>query len=381
MILARSSLVKLYALTRGPEEARWSLFCRPAAPSREQCAIAPPAGSLRPSEGPQLRRVPRSARGGASAAAVVAAVLALAGAAAGQQSPSAEALVVRGIDLYEHREMREGTRLLERAVSLRPDWTTGRMALAAAHLRGDRFELALAEYEALVGSEMVRALAAGDARAADLPAPVDVEAVLGAAVAYERAGRLREADRLYRCAADLWGPASRESARAYFLLAEMLDRGPVPWGDPGAERAKAMALAPGVAGSDLLPPLPDPSAVPELQPYTWPVAPAERDSLVPVPDVLPVLAEWPAPETKAVSEFRGTVTVEALVSADGRVSEAAVTAPASVSQELKDAVTAAVSSARFDPATAGGVATEAWIAVEIPSAAVSDPPEPGSPAP
>ncbi len=219
--------------------------------------------------------------------------------------------------------MREGTRELERAVALRPDWTTARRRWPPPSCGAAGSSSRSPSTRRWSARSIVRGLAAGDARSRR-----PRRAGRRGGRARRRRGALSARAGCARRTACTDAPRTcgdrrRGSPRGpTILLAEMLDRGPVPWGDPGAERAKALALDPGVAGSDLLPPFPDPRVVPELQPYTWPVATAERDSLAPVPDVLPVLAEWPTPETRAVSEFQGTVTVEALVARDGRVSEA-----------------------------------------------------------
>jgi TonB family protein len=389
MTRSHAQRVKPYTLTTVSKNAPGSAIRWLAVPSRKCPAIGPQNGFLRPSGRPAARLAASGARGWAVAAALVAALVSWPGQAAGQApapegradsvaivgapgappAPSAAALVVRGIEHYEHRKMIEGVQELERAVALRPDWATARSALAAALLRGGLFDRARAEFEALLGVDAAHGLASGTLKARDLAAPVDADAVLGLAVVHRQMGKLREADRLYRCAADLWGPSSKESARAYYLLSEMLSEERVPWGDPEAEKAKALALDPDVAGSGLLPSFADPTTDPELEPYTWPVAAARRDSLVPA-GALPLLAEWPTPQLVAASEFQGTVTVEALVTRDGRVTEAAVTAPAGIAQELKDAAVKAVSSALFEPATVGGVAAEAWITIAVPARAL-----------
>lgn len=399
MTLPLPRCVKLHRLTESQENALWNIIRRPATHPRKRRTIGPQKGFPGPSGGPETHLAAPGMRCGVVAAAFLAAALAWPGLAAAQApapggeadsagiagardappAPSAAALVARGIGHYQNRAMNEGLRELERAVGLRPGWTTARSALAAALLKSGRFDRALAEYETLLGADTARGLASGALEAGDLAAPVDVDAVLGLAVAHGQLGKLREADRLYRCAADLWGPSSKESARAYYLLSEMLSEERVPWGDPEAESAKALALERDVDGPGLLPSFVDPKTDPELEPYTWPVAAVQRDSILPVPDTPPMLAEWLTPEIKAASEFQGTVTIEALVTRGGRASEAVVVAPAGISQELNDAAVRAVSSARFEPATVGGVAAEARIALEIPATAFSEAPEPQSP--
>jgi TonB family protein len=390
MTLRLPNCVKLDRLTRSRKSALWGAVPRSAAPSSRRLTIGPQTTFLGPSGGPQTRPAPTGTRRGAVAAAFLAAALALPGAAPGQTpssearadsagiaeapgappSPSAAALVARGIGHYEQRAMREGVRELERAVALRPGWTTAQMALSTALLRGGSFDRALAGFEELLGVDTARGLASGALEAGDLAVPADADAVLGLAVAKHQLGKLREADRLYRCAADLWGPSSRESARAYYLLSEMLGETRVPWGDPDGERAKALALDPSVADSDVLPAFVDPTVDPELEPYTWSVAIARRDSLLPVPDSPPALAEWRTQEIGAASEFQGTVTVEALVTRNGSVAEATVTGPAGIAQDLADAAVQAVGAARFEPAVVSGVAAEAWIVISIPARAL-----------
>lgn len=299
---------------------------------------------------------------------------------AGAADPSAAALVVRGVQDYRARAMRSGTEQLERAVALRPGWSTARASLATALFRNGAAGSAVEQFEALIGVGTARDLASGALQSAALQGPVDPNHVLGLAMSLQQLGRTREAERLYRCAADLLGPTSKESGRAYFLLAQMLSERGLPWSDHEAELAKALAVDAGVAGRDVLPPFPDLAADPELEPYTWPVTAARADSSRSAPETLPRLAEWPPAVERAAPAFTGAVTVEALVLPDGSVGGAEVVAPAEVSEELREAAVRAVSAARFDPALgADGFPMDAWVAIAVPGRVISgEPPsEPG----
>jgi TonB family protein len=297
--------------------------------------------------------------------------------------PSAAALVVRGIMDYQARAMRRGTEELERAAAMRPDWRPARMGLASALLRNGEFERARAWFEAVVGEEAVRDLASGGRVTERLPAPPDPEALLGLAASLDGLGRTREADRLYRAAADVWGPASRDAARAYYLLSLMLEGHRVPWGDPEAELAKANALDPRVGERSALPPFADPAADPELEPYTWPVAHARADSAHPSPGAPPALAEWTAGASDGPPQFEGAIRVEALVAEDGSVVEAEVVSPQGLSDAVREAAVAAVAAARFEPPASGGGGGEpsAWVSIEVPGRALPPLAEPAEQVP
>jgi len=297
--------------------------------------------------------------------------------AVGRGQPSAAALVVRGIRDYQARAMRRGTEELERAVAVRPDWERARMALATALLRNGEYGRARVQFEVLVGGEPARGLTSGSRTVGELSVVPDPEALIGLAASLDGLGLTREAERLYRAAADAWGPTSKDSARAYHLLSLMLEERRVPWGDADAERAKAEALDPRVADRPAVPPFPEPAADPELEPYTWPVAYARADSTHPAPETPPFLAEWTAGRVDGSPAFEGTIKVEALVAEDGSVAEAEVVSPRGLAEAVREAAVRALVAARFDLPASGGAST-AWVSIEVPGRAlqpVAEPPE------
>jgi len=319
--------------------------------------------------------------------------------------------------------MREGLEELERASAGRPDWDVAKRALAVALLRSGQGGRAGAEFEELIGSEDARALASGRQSVGDLAVHPDAEDLLGLGVAYQQVGRYREADRLLRAAADVWGPSALESARAYELLSQMLEEAEAPWGDAAAESAKAVAIDRDIAERDVLPKFPDPSRIAGLAPYLWPVrAVAGEDSSRAAPRTLPALARWPVPEATpsdsgpeggasaadldtatpaegapapAEGEAEaaldapgpaegapvpvapepeagggGTVSVKLLVGADGLVRDARVVARPESRADAEEAALSAVRAAVFEPATGDDGAVEAWIVLDIPVSAI-----------
>jgi tetratricopeptide (TPR) repeat protein len=283
--------------------------------------------------------------------------------------PSAEALVVRGIRDYQARAMRRGTQELEQAVTMRPDWKQARMAFATALLRNGEYERARAQFETLVGDSAVGDLTSGSRTVGELPVRPDPESLIGLGASLDGLGRVREAERLYRAAADAWGPTSRDSARAYHLLSLMFGERRVPWGDADAERAKAEAIDPRVADHPAVPPFPAAAADPELEPYTWPVAHTRTDPAHPAPGTPPALADWTAGRAEGPPAFEGTVRVEALIAEDGSVVEAEVVSPGDLAEGVRKAAIRAVAAAIFDP-PASEDTSPSWVSIEIPGRAL-----------
>ena len=218
------------------------------------------------------------------------------GAATEADGPTREALVAHGIRYFQERAMTEGLSRLEEAVAIAPDWQPARRALAFALLRGGRFERAAEELIGILGADLVGTIEAGEVSGRRLPEGIDAEAVLGLAIVRGETGDYVAADRLYRSYADLVGPTAPAAAGAFWRLADVYETSKVEWGDPSAERAKALALDPDVALRTILPSFPDPASTPELEPYARPIEAASgREHPPDGYDSLPLLIRWKPP--------------------------------------------------------------------------------------
>jgi hypothetical protein len=301
----------------------------------------------------------------------VAALLACsqAGADADALGPTREALVAHGVRHFTTRAMREGLAELERAVAASPDWEPGRRALACALIRGGIFERAAEEFTSILGSSLAGAIEAGEVSGRRLPEDTDADALLGLAIARAESGDHAAADRLYRSYADVVGPETPAAAWAFWRLAEMYETSGVGWGDPAAERLKALALDPDVARAIILPSFPDAASVPELEPYTRPVeAAAGRDHPPDGYDSLPVLIRWTAAagiDPASPSLFQRRAEAEMLVDEDGTVREVVLPPDALEGSAKGEAAAAAALEWLFRPAVAIGEPVAAWISLEV----------------
>ncbi len=302
-------------------------------------------------------------------------------ASSGTITASAEARLVSALSLFESRHGAEAIGELREVVTSYPDWTTARLALASALLRRGVFEEAESLYVGVLGGGTVGEIESGTGTPVDLP-PGVLDAVLGLAICRDELGAVRSADRLYRAYADRMGVASPAAARAYYRLAEMLERSGVPWGDPSAERARALALDPDVESSDTLPPLPDAATDSLTEPYTRTVEivgpeldpgdllPVSTDSLA-LDLVAPVLLRYVEPRPVAAvgdSVARGVemLAVELLVGTDGSVDDVLFGECDGVDCRTLVAVTFAASQWGFAAATLGGEPVPARIRFPVP---------------
>jgi hypothetical protein len=269
---------------------------------------------------------------------------------------------------FRKSDLLVGLDLIELAAAARPDWLLARRALANALLRSAKWHRALAEYQALIGPDRAEALAAGTSAVGDLESPIDPVDVLGLACAEEGLGHGRRADRLYRAYADLVGPETPAAAIAYSRLAYMFDSAQVPWGDAGAERAKALALDPAIEDRNTLPPFTDPASIEDLEPYTRKIALAPgHEEPENGYDALPVLIRWRPPE-KALplgSPLRRTAAVDVLVDVEGVPSEVLLPESLDPTRGSGAAVEAAVLGWRFEPARSRREPAPAWITIEV----------------
>ncbi len=290
-------------------------------------------------------------------AAVLVALWGGSGAGSGAEPPEATppALLVSGTRHFQEGAMKTGLLELERAVELSPTWEPARRALAMALLRSGRFERAEKELVLLLGSRWTSGLESGDLKIGPLDRGTDTHTLFALAVTRRELGGHREAERLYRAYADLVGPTSTEAAAAYYHLFEMMSAYDMPWGDPEAERAKALALDPGIESRTVLPRLPEPGDVPEAEPYLRPIDLAgNREQPVTHYETLPVLIRWSPPEYAGSSAAPGgRAQVEILVGADGYPAEVHLPDHLELEAGCAVAVTNAVMSWAFEPAVAG----------------------------
>jgi hypothetical protein len=312
-----------------------------------------------------------------AAVAAAVALLAVCEATGTAGEPSPEALVARGIEHWNNRKMREGLEELRAAVATRPDWLLAERALGAALLRAGKDEEARQLFARLVGEEEAEGMAEGGPAA--LSPDAVAEDLMGLAVAEERLGHRREAERLYRAFADIVGPTEPEAARAYSRIGKMFEGADGSWVDGEAELAKALALDPDLDVSDTAPGFPNPRAVPELEPYVRDISlsGSSGDSAAAY-ESLPVLESWVAPPDSirgARSLARGDIEIDILVGPDGvptevffppAVSEAvlehATAGPDTVGQtDGLSRLAAAVMLWRFEPAVRDGAPAEALI--------------------
>ena len=307
------------------------------------------------------------------------------GAVSGSGGPTREALVTHGIKHFQERAMKQGLLELEEAVAVAPDWRPARRALAFALLRGGVFERAAEELIGILGTGLVGAIEAGEISGSRLPEGVDAEAVLGLAIVRSETEDYVAADRLYRSYADLVGPTAPAAAGAFWRLADVYETSEVEWGDPSAERAKALALDPDVALRIILPAFPDPASTPELEPYARPIEAASgREHPPDGYDSLPMLIRWKAPagiDVASPSLFQRMAEAEILVDENGSVQEIVLPPEALEGNARGEAVAAAAAEWTFRPAVAEGAPVAAWISlsVDVPLGAAPDSLAPGEP--
>ena len=280
----------------------------------------------------------------------------------GQQGPSPEALLARGIAHFAASDMLLGLEELRAAARARPEDPLARKSLATALLRAGHFPEADAEFSAALGEGTAGGLSNGRIAADGLPADIDADIVLGLATARQMLGRTREAERLYRAYAALVGPTSARAGRAYYRLFELATESQAVWLDAEAELAKARAVDPDIGSARLLPAFVDPEGVPTLEPYLRPIELVEsRTDSGAAYDTIPVLDLWtpPADSSGAATLAPGGPKLIILVGADGVPEDVEVEGDVSV--EVLDAIRSAVAQWRFKPATSGGEPVPAWI--------------------
>lgn len=291
-------------------------------------------------------------------------------AAPAETGATREALVAHGIGHYRGRAMREGLAELEAAAEMAPGWAPAQRAYAFALVRAGMFEPASALLTEILGAALASGMEGGEISGSSIPdAGIDAEAVLGLAIVRDETGRYREADRLYRCYADLLGAATPEAAGAFWRLGQMYERSGVKWGSASAERARALALDPDVGRRLVLPSFPDATSVPELEPYTRDVEPAEGRGHPPDGyDSLPLLIRWSAPagiDISSPSLFQRTAVAEMLVDETGRVLEVVLPQEAREGTARGEATVAAAREWVFRPAAVGGAPATAWITLSV----------------
>jgi tetratricopeptide (TPR) repeat protein len=307
-------------------------------------------------------------------------VVALSVAPGGAQSPGEGgtdidrgARLARGIRLFTENEFAEGLELLREARARDPHWPPASAALGSALVRAGRPDEARHIYEDLLGPGTAEALAEGTLTAADLPESTDPDFVLGLGMTYELAGKTDEAERLFRTAADLVGPAEAEASRAYRRLALLFESESVPWGDADAESLKAAAVDPDGSSGPALPAFPAPSSVPELEPYFRRIErSSERpDTLLPFDDA-PWLMSWPGPAGGGAGGR--SVRVEVLVDSSGVVLES-TPLEATLADSAASVLTSQIARWRFAPARLKGRPTASWVVVpaRAPSEAAREP--------
>jgi hypothetical protein len=291
--------------------------------------------------------------------------------------PTAEALLVRGVGMLERQAIQEGLEVIAGIIEERPTWAPALAAEAGAVLRSGRFAEAADGYSALLGAETARALARGDLDARDLAVPIDPEHVLGLAIARHYLGDHREADRLYRSYADLVEPTSERAARAYWRLSEMYSEIDVSWGDPEAERAKALATDPSIESKLTLPEFPDVRAIAETEPYTREIALApDRSAPEGGVESLPVLIDWTPPafeDLDADAEWK-TGAVEVLVDVSGHTEDLALPFDLDLGSGPGGRLAQAAMAWCFEPAVGESGTVAAWITlgVDVPVTARPD---------
>jgi tetratricopeptide (TPR) repeat protein len=275
---------------------------------------------------------------------------------------TAEALVARGVRLFEGHKMRPGLADLEAAVALDPELPEAQAALAAALLRSGEFERAALGFEHVVGEKLTSGLATGSIEASEVDPAIDREAIYGLAICRAQLGLHREADRLYRIYADLVGVTEPAAAKAYCRLAEMFEASGVSWGNAEAEMAKAHAIDPAIETKDLLIGFPDLASLPRFEPYTWPIelSPDPPDSM-PELDGLPVLLRWVKPGHPA----EGITTVDLLVDSTGRVSDVHIIESLGSDCSVDVSTTVAAMQWLFEPAVADDAPQPAWIRLGV----------------
>jgi tetratricopeptide (TPR) repeat protein len=289
-------------------------------------------------------------------------------AAADTCRPAEAALLVRGLSMFEHQELREGLDVLARVREARPDWPPALSAYAGALLRGGRFAEAADAYAELVGRDAALELADGRLAPGDLAPGVEPDHVLGLAVAKQNLGDERAADRLFRAYADLVGPTSPRAARAYWRLSEMFSESPVPWGDAEAERAKALAVDPAIQTRLTLPDLPDLRSIAETEPYTREVTRAvDRSAPGDEPSSLPVLIDWSEPvfEDAPGDTGWGRETIDVLVGEDGRPEKVALPQALDPDSGVGASLIRAAMSWCFEPARGESGAVAAWVSLGV----------------
>lgn len=245
------------------------------------------------------------------------------GAVRAAEGPSPEALVARGIEHWHNRKMREGLEELRAAVAARPDWLLAARALGVALLRAGRYEEARPLFTRLVGESEAASIAEGGPAA--LSANAVPDDLMGLAVAEERLGHRREAERLYRAFADIVGPTAPEAARAYSRIGRMFEGVDGAWVDGDAELAKALALDPELDVANTAPGFPNPRSESELEPYVRAISlsGSAGDSAAAY-ESLPVLANWVAPPDSIPGAgflADGDIAIDILVGPDGTPAE------------------------------------------------------------
>jgi len=289
-----------------------------------------------------------------------------------EDAPAPEARLVRAYGLLQSRQ---GTEALAefRAIAVdAPDWPTARLALGGALLRRGLFAEARREYTGAIGEAKAAAIENGEAASSDL-SPDLLDALLGLAICRDEEGATRQADRLYRAYADEIGAMTPNASRAFYRLAAMLERTGVPWGDAEAERARALALDPGVESAGTLPPLPDLGADPASEPYTRVVELDEADAPDDAAEITPpVLVRYAVPSTPdtmvAGASTSEMLSVGLTVTADGSVDDVRIEGCETLDCEQLIAITFAASRWWFEPAMQDGSPVAADVRFPVPVA-------------
>lgn len=286
----------------------------------------------------------------------------------GMETP--EAALVRGVGLYRSGEMRTGLETIRTAASRLGELPAASSLYAVVALRSGNFEEAERLFAGILGDSTAAGLASGETTAATLGRAVDREAILGLAVCRGELGALREADRLFRAFIDLSGPASRDAARAYSLMAGLYEASGVSWGDPAAARARSSAIAPDLSPREVLPPFPDPSDEERLEPYARAIEPAAGQAgLVDSLASLPRLIRWSRPEPIEGSPRLASnvvVRLEILVAEDGSVASTRPAWSADPGDDAFESANAAAMSYIFEPALdLSGSPAALWILRDV----------------
>lgn len=290
--------------------------------------------------------------------------------AATDERETAEAALVRGLELYRSGEMRTGLETIRAAASRLRELPAASSLYAVVALRSGNFREAERLFTGILGGSTAAGLASGETTARTLGRAVDREALLGLAVCRGELGALREADRLFRAFIDLSGPTSRDAARAYSLMAGLYETAGISWGDPDAARASSSAIAPDLAPREVLPPFPDPANDESLEPYTRAIEPAAGQTVrVDSLSSLPRLIRWsrPAPiQGSPLLPPNVVVRVELLVTEDGLVDSMRPAWEADPGDEASESAESAAASYLFEPALdLSGSPVSLWILRDI----------------